>query len=141
MKTILLLSILLFNNCSKDEIKINDLDILGPWIGEEYHYSFLFTYNQGFKLLEDNTYHPIHINQLNGDTTITKEITNYWNLNEAKDSLTFSINIPEPISFSDAVSFRIVKLSNDSLLLYGKPYANPSSEPEEHLFIKKKNIH
>ena len=129
--TILLLSILLFNNCSKDEIKINDLDILGPWIGEEYHYSFLFTYNQGFKLLEDNTYHPIHINQLNGDTTITKEITNNWNLNEAKDSLTFT----EP-STNISISFHIINLSKDSLLLYGKPYANPSSEPEETLFLK-----
>ena len=132
--TILLLSILLFNNCSKDEIKINDLDILGPWIGEEYHYSFLFTYNQGFELLEDNTYHPIHINQLNGDTTITKEVTGNWNLNEAKDSLTFT-----ELSTNNSISFHVINLTNDSLLLYGKAYTG--SERIEHLFIKKKNIH
>ena len=139
MKTLLLLSILLFNSCSKDEIKSEEQYILGSWVMNEIQYGFLFNYEQGFELLEDNSYHPIHLDIPNsGDTTITKEVfaNLNWNLNKAKDSITFSMNVPEPISASDAISFRIVKLSHDSLLLYGKPYANPGSEPEETLFLK-----
>ena len=137
MNTILLLSVLLFSACSKEDNspKIDDQQLIGIWLSNEYIPTFLFGYEQGFELLEDNIYYtittPYPAVPIDTTFTILDGLGSKWFLNKNRDSITFANEMAH-----DSISFRIQKLSNDSLVLYGKSYLE--TENREHLFLKKK---
>lgn len=106
-------------------------ELIGSWHLNFYHYSFLFSYNQGFELLENNDYHPIKYDFPNiGDTTIIDEITGRWYLSDGRDSIIF---VDRAL---DSISFQITKFTNDSLVLYGTAFVD--TESKEFIFLKKK---
>jgi hypothetical protein len=90
---ILIGSFLLFFMCSKDHIsiKIDNQQLICVWLPEVFYYSFLFAYDQGFELMENNSYYSVHSNYPNnGDTSSIPDTTSHWFLNERKDSITFT---------------------------------------------------
>lgn len=138
MNMILFLSLLLSTTCSKgDTIPDYSQQLIGIWLPDVYFYSFLFSYNQGFELSEDDTYYPLRspYPSVPIDTTFTiqNEAKGKWFLNESHDSIFFTNDIA-----GHSISFRIESVSNDSLVLYGKAYIENSEENKEYLFIKKK---
>jgi hypothetical protein len=138
MNTILLLSVLLFSACSKEEDsspKNDDPQLIGIWLSNEYIPSFLFGYEQGFELLEDSFYYaittPFPAAPIDTTFTIIDGAGGKWFLNKNKDSITFLNE-----TLNDSISYRIEALTNDSLILFGRSLAD--TENKEHLFIKKK---
>ncbi len=138
MNTILLLSVLLFSACSKEEDsspKIDDQQLIGIWLSNEYIPSFLFGYEQGFELLEDGFYNtittPFPAAPIDTTYTFLDGAGGKWFLNKNKDTIIFSNE-----TLNDSLSYGIRALTNDSLILFGRSLAD--TENKEHLFIKKK---